>query len=172
MKSFTNETIDLDQLPAFEHISLSRPHPDYWKVIVFNLLLWLAVLGACLIALCLIDPEVGEQRLVIGGSFLIFAVLLFIIYWASFKKRGYALREKDLIYKSGIIAETTTIVPLNRIQHVELNEGFIPRIFRLAKLQVFTAGGQSGHLGISGIEVEKAKRMKDMLLKKIDQLDF
>src|SRR5690606_41032422 len=57
------------------------------------------------------------------GTILIIE-LLFIgfLIWSNrlaFKKRGYAVREKDLLYRSGILSTTTTIVPFNRIQHID-----------------------------------------------------
>lgn len=168
---FTNEQIDLDQLPTYETVVLTKPHPNYWKVIVINLLLFLVFIGTCLSILIVFEPEVQSKKYPIIGTYLALVCLLFIIYRASFKKRGFALRDKDVIYKSGIIAETTTIVPLNRIQHVALDEGIFSRIFKLGKLQLYTAGGQSGHLMIAGIEIEKAKKMKELLLRKLDQLD-
>ena len=99
------------------------------------------------------------------------AVLLFLLFRASFKKRGYAIRTKDVIYKSGIIAESTTIVPLNRIQHIELNEGLLSRIYKLGSLQIFTAGGQSGHLHIAGIPINEAKSIRDLLLNKLELIE-
>lgn len=171
MLNFTNEQIDLNLLPTYESVVLTKPHPSYWKVIVINLSIFLLVLGIVLSALIIADSGVRNHLYLITGVFLAIAIFLFVLYRTSFKKRGFALREKDVIYKSGIIAETTTIVPLNRIQHVALNEGIFSRIFKLGKLQVYTAGGQSGHLMISGIEIEKAKSMRDLLLRKLKQLE-
>ena len=171
MQEFTNEQINLNNLPKYQELELTKPHPDYWKLIVLNLISFLFFLGVGLTILIILDEQIRSSRYLIGGGYLIFGLLLFLLFRASFKKRGYALREKDIIYKSGIIAETTTIVPLNRIQHVALDEGLFSRMFKLGKLQVYTAGGQSGHLHIAGIEIEKAKSMKEMLLKRLDQLE-
>ena len=103
--------------------------------------------------------------------YAIIVLLTFLLYKASFKKRGYALREKDVVYKSGIIAETTTIIPLNRIQHVALDEGLFSRIYGLATLEIHTAGGSTGHMKIAGIPVEKAKMIKEALVKRLDILE-
>jgi membrane protein YdbS with pleckstrin-like domain len=169
---FTNESIDLEQLPRYESVQLSKPHPSYWKVIAINISIFLIFLGIVLTVLLINVPEVRARLYLIVGAYILFGVLLFMIFRASFKKRGFALREKDMIYKSGIIAETTTIVPLNRIQHVALDEGIFSRIFKLGKLQIYTAGGQTGHLMVSGIEIEKAKSMKELLLRKLAQIDI
>ncbi|MBB2145341.1 PH domain-containing protein [Pedobacter sp. LMG 31464] len=171
MEEFTNENIDLNKLPHYQEITLTAPHPNYWKVILINIFIFLFLTGAGLTLFLIFNDEVKPQRLFIIGAYLIIVILIFVLYRASFKKRGFALREKDIIYKSGIIAETTTIVPLNRIQHVALDEGIFSRIFKLGKLQIFTAGGQSGHLHIGGIEIEKARSIKEMLLRKLDQIE-
>ncbi|MFI5453588.1 PH domain-containing protein [Pedobacter sp. UC225_61] len=172
MEEFTNENIDLDKLPHYQVVILTAPHPSYWKVILINICIFLFLTGIGLTVLLIVNEEVKPYSLSIISSYLIVAILIFILYRASFKKRGFALREKDIIYKSGIIAETTTIVPLNRIQHVALDEGIFSRVFKLGKLQIFTAGGQSGHLHIAGIEIEKARSIKEMLLRKLDQIEI
>ncbi|MFD0940869.1 PH domain-containing protein [Pedobacter boryungensis] len=171
MEEFTNENIDLDKLPKYQEVTLTAPHPNYWKVILINIFIFLFFAGVCLTAFLFLNEDIKHNRPFFIGGYLVVAVLIFILYRASFKKRGFALREKDIVYKSGIIAETTTIVPLNRIQHVALDEGIFSRIFMLGKLQIFTAGGQSGHLHIAGIEIEKARSMKEILLRKLDQIE-
>ncbi|WP_449435355.1 PH domain-containing protein [Pedobacter steynii] len=46
-----------------------------------------------------------------------------------------------MLYTSGIIALSTTIVPFSRIQHIALDEGLFSRIYGLGELRIFTAGG-------------------------------
>jgi len=171
MQDFTNETIDINLLPKYELVTLSKPHPNYWKIIVINILIFLLFIGAVLTVMLFNIPELKTYLYIIIAGYAVLAIFLFFIFKASFKRRGFAMREKDLIYKSGIIAETTTIVPLNRIQHVALNEGIFSRIFKLGKIQIYTAGGQSGHLMIAGVEIETAKSMKELLLKKLGEMD-
>lgn len=171
MYQFTNETITLDQLPEYQETILTKPHPSYFKVIVINIIIFLLIVGIGITSILLLDTEIRKYTLhfIIGYSFI--AILLPLVYWFSFKKRGFALRNKDIIYKSGIIAETTTIIPLNRIQHVVLDEGVFSRIFKLGKLQIYTAGGQTGHLAIAGIPIAQAKSIKEILLKQIDEVE-
>lgn len=171
MQNFTNDVIDINQLPKYEEIKLSSPDQKYWSVIVINICIFFLIFGLALALLVLFKKDFKPFPIQIGLGFLIILGLTFIIYKASFKKRGYALREKDVIYKSGIIAETTTIIPLNRIQHVALDEGFISRFYNLATLEIQTAGGASGHMQIAGIPIEKAKIIKEALIKRIDLLE-
>lgn len=171
MPNFTNETIDLDQLPKYEETPLTSPDPKYWNVCVISISIFLLFIAIGLSLLLWLNDEVKHYTYLILVVFLGFSLLLFLLQWASFKKKGFALREKDMIYKSGIIAIKTSIVPLNRIQHVALDEGIFSRMYGLATLQLNTAGGSSGQIHIEGIPVEKAKIIKELLIKKIDLLE-
>lgn len=167
MPHFTNETIAIAQLPKYEETLLTKPDPKYWNIIVINLVMFLVFTGIGLTFLILVKAEIKENWFIWAGLLLVFAAFLFLIFRLSFKRRGFALREKDVLYKSGIIAETTTIVPLNRIQHVALNESFLSRMFQLGTLQIYTAGGSSGEIRIAGIPIEQAKAMKEALVQRL-----
>jgi uncharacterized protein len=80
------------------------------------------------------------------------------------------LREHDVIFKSGVISETTTIVTNNRVQHVALHQGMISRIFGLASIELFTAGGSSSDLKINGLLLEDAKKIKESVSLKINEI--
>lgn len=167
MQHFTNETIDIKQLPKYEETALTAPASKYWQVMLINLIIFTLLSGGGLAILILIDEKMRANWAIFIGLFVLIIIVLFFLYWASFKRRGFALREKDIIYKSGVIAETTTIVPLNRIQHVALNEGMLSRIFKLGTLHVYTAGGSSGEVSIAGIDIEKAKAIKEALVQRL-----
>lgn len=169
--TFTNEVINLDFLPKYETIQLSRPHPYYWKIICINLLIFFSLLGITIAVLIFFVDEVKPNAKWIIPLYVVLLTSFFLLFRVSFNKRGYAVRTHDVIYKSGIIAESTTIVPLNRIQHIELNEGLFSRMYKLGSLQLFTAGGQTGHIHISGIAIDEAKNIRDLLLNKLEQLE-
>lgn len=171
MEEFTNEQIDLNLLPQYQEVNLNAPDPRYWKVILINISMLFAICTIGLTASILLVTDFRPYKWYgVGGVTLVF-LCIYLLHKASFKKRGYALREKDIIYKSGIIAESTSIIPLNRIQHVALDEGMFSRMYQLATLQIHTAGGPTGHMHIAGIPVEQAKAIKEVLLKKIDILE-
>lgn len=167
MKVFTNNIIEIDLLPKYEETTLNKPHPSYWTLMLVNIIAFLTILGIGLAILLLLNEKAAMNWIIWVVAYLIFAIMLFVIYNASFKRRGFALREKDILYKSGVIAETTTIVPLSRIQHVALNEGILSRIFKLGTLQIYTAGGNSGQISIAGIPIEQAKVMEEALVQRL-----
>ena len=168
MPHFINDTINIASLPKYEDLQLQKPHDKYWKIIVINLGIFLGILGVGATILMFFVKKPVPQPLLIVGLYILLTIILFVLFRLSFKNRGYAFRTHDVIYKSGIIVESTTIVPLNRIQHIELNEGIFSRMYHLGTLQIFSAGGQTGHIRISGIPIDEAKSIRDLLLRKLD----
>jgi membrane protein YdbS with pleckstrin-like domain len=169
MENFTNETIDTAQLPRFEEVPMSPLHASYWKVILITWsFVFLAALVGLGLAVAFIDEFAGlAPRLAIPVVAAI--VLVLFLSYVSFRKKAFAFRNHDVLYRHGIIATTTIIIPYNRVQHVALHEGFISRIFGLATIQIFTAGGSSSDIEIPGIQKEQAENIKQLLMGKIQK---
>ena len=72
-----------------------------------------------------------------------------------------ALRENDISYKSGLLFFTMTSIPLNRLQHCEVSQGPLGRLFDLASVKIYTAGGSTSDLSIGGLKKEAAHRLRD-----------
>jgi len=92
-----------------------------------------------------------------------------LIIWPiiSVPRIGYAVRDRDIIYKSGVFWHTVTAVPFNRIQHVEKSSTPLDRRFNIASLQLFTAGGSGGDLKIHGLPAKTAEKLRFFILQKI-----
>lgn len=164
MENFTNNQIDFDTLPKFEEITFTPLHKDYLNVIyignaIFSVLLTLAFFG-----LLLFNEDSREYLLPLILIKILIIGLLFWISTIAFRKKGYAIREKDVVFRKGLLATTTTIIPFNRIQHVALHEGVLSRMYDLSELQVYTAGGSSSDLHISGLPKMQAEKMKTFLM--------
>lgn len=169
MENFTNETLNLNSLPKFEEVNFSSLHKNYIKVVYINIAITLMIFAVGIGVLLYFNEELQNtlSYSISGISYLVFALIVFFSSIASVKKRGFAVREKDILYKRGLISTTTTMIPFNRIQHVAMHEGAFSRIFDLAQIQIFTAGGNSSDIKISGIEKEKAENIKELLMQKI-----
>ena len=97
---------------------------------------------------------------------VVFLIFLFVLAYFGYFQMSYALREKDIFYKKGLIFRKSTVIPFNRIQHCEVNHGPIDRFFGLASLKIFTAGGVSSDLSIPGLSESKAHSLKDYIVGK------
>ena len=170
MEDFTNETINTKQLPRFEEVQLTALHPNYWKVLVINNLVVYSIIAIALVFLWInIDDTKNINPYWVFGIFLLIVNASFFLNRISFKKKAFAFRNHDVIYRSGLIATNTMVIPYNRVQHVALHEGFISRYFGLAKVEIFTAGGSSSDVEIPGIAKEEAENIKQLLMGKIQK---
>jgi membrane protein YdbS with pleckstrin-like domain len=170
MEKFTNESIDLESLPKFEEVIFTPLQKNYFNVLVFNLIVSLLISILVYVGLELITKDSFFKNSIILipiGLILIFSIM-FLFVKLGFKKRGFAIRNHDIIYRSGIISENTIIVPYNRVQHVAIHRGFISRKLNLATIQLYTAGENSADIKIPGLLDEEAIKIKELVSSKIN----
>jgi membrane protein YdbS with pleckstrin-like domain len=166
---FLNDQVQLENLPRVENVSLTPIHPSYLKVLRWEWLIMSAILGI-LVAILLYFIEPLRQALwislIVGGWILIAAAW----YWLqekSFRTKAYAIREKDVIYRSGWIIESTHTCPFNRIQHSAVTIGPLEKRFGLASLVLYTAGSNEADLRIRGLQEATAWTLKEWITKKV-----
>lgn len=164
---FTNEAVGISSLPHFEKVNFTSLHKDYLNVVYISNAFFALVISIIFLILVFSNEWFREHLLIFAGIKIIFIALLFVISNKAFKRKGYALREKDVLFKRGLIAHKTTVIPLNRIQHVATHEGFLSRMYDLSEVQIYTAGGSSSDLSIPGLPKEKAAKIKNYLLTQI-----
>jgi len=170
MTKFTNETIEINELPKFEEVQLKPLQSKYFTVVVINRSIFNLVLLIAFSAFSYFKTELFSNRvwLIMGMLLPCIIILNYFLARLNFNKKGYAFRTHDAIYKEGLISETTTIIPFNRVQHVALHQGFIARKLGLASIELFTAGGSSSDLEIPGLLLEEAQQIKNMVSQKIN----
>ncbi|WP_158838546.1 PH domain-containing protein [Polaribacter sp. L3A8] len=166
---FVNETVS--NFPSITEIIFKPINKKYLKVILLNVIL---TFSAILIGLFLADYfNVFEKTSkYVYLFYIVFIVVYFVVsllFYVSFKKRKYAVREKDITYKSGVFFIKLTTVPFSRIQHIEVDEGLFSRFFKLASISVFTAGDSKDDLVIKGIAKETALEIKEFISTKINE---
>ncbi len=171
MKEFTNTTVSFDTLPEFESVPFKPLNKHYLNVVYISNAMVSVLLATGLTLLIVFNETVRENVILWVTLLVVLIVLLFWLSNISFRKKGYALREKDVLFRKGILSTTTTAIPFNRIQHVALHEGVFSRMYQLSELQVYTAGGSSSDLHIPGLPREEAERIKSFLLNQIEMLE-
>ena len=99
---------------------------------------------------------------VLSGSVLAVG-LLHCMSWPQLRYRrwGFALRPEELYLEHGVITNVRTIVPLRRIQHLDVSQDLLEREFGLGRLVVHTAGSRSSDVVIPGLPLEEAERIRD-----------
>src|SRR5688572_6727265 len=118
MDQFINGVVEPDSLPRAEEINFKPVERLYWKVLQWR---WLLSCGLILLStvLLLVFFTVSNTTLWISLLLALF-VLFAVFYWLmrkSFLQKAYALRERDILYRSGWLITRVAVCPFNRIQH-------------------------------------------------------
>ena len=166
-KDFTNDVINTASLPRFEEAVLTALQPAYKKIMLINVTIAYIIIGMATGVVLYFFDETRAFWLIALVVYLLLIAVSVLLVNISFKNRGFAFRNHDVIYKSGVLASSTIVVPYNRVQHVALHEGILSRKYGLAAIEVFTAGGDTSDLKISGIEKDEAEKIKQLLVGKI-----
>jgi hypothetical protein len=113
----------------------------------------------------------NSQWYVFVGYISIAILFVLSILWTvlAFPKKSFLLRHHDISYRSGLIVKKMISVPKNRIQHVEIRQAIVLRLFKLSKIVIFTAGGSGSDLSISGLKPELAERIKENLSQSVSE---
>lgn len=173
--TFSNNSINVNGLPKLDVIIFTPLNLQYRKVVLVRLaviVLFLMVIGIAPLTATTYVPnlEIPQGVTIATIAFtLVLSMLIVVVNLLGFKQKGYAIREKDIIYKSGLINRTETVIPFNRVQHVGIYEGALLRVFNLCTVEFFTAGGAMGDLKIPGLSKEEGDRLKEYVIKNINQ---
>lgn len=163
--NFTNNSLSPEELPTILSVSFHPLEKGY--LVVESIFFFIRLLVFLLLAIALIyfvEP-LQESLIVILAAifFLLLSIIGYVTMRLSFKYSGYALREKDLLFRSGWLKRKVRIVVRNRIQHVSVQSGPIERKFGLSSVSVFTAGSSEADFTIKGITEKTAKGIKEWI---------
>lgn len=166
---FENNQLPSQHLPSIDDIQFESLELNYQKVSIYFTAFFFMAAIIIYLGIGIFVEELFASPLiwiVVGGWILVACFFIFLSYKSYFYE-GFALREKDVVYKSGMWFRSTIIVPFNRVQHCEINQGPIDRYFGLSELSLFTAGGSSSDLNIPGLSQETAAKLKQFITNKV-----
>lgn len=171
MTQWRNDPVDPAGLPAWRETPLqpvARRFAPYRALTVGGRWCLLAVAVAVAPPIDGV-PVAGDTR--VAGLVAALAVVSALLAWIEASRRGWALREHDLIHASGLIVRRTVVLPFRRVQHVESVSGPVERIFGLVRVTCHTAGGMSAALVVGGLQAGMAERVRQFLLARISAGD-
>jgi membrane protein YdbS with pleckstrin-like domain len=164
---FQNPEIAIEELPDMEELEWGKLHPRFVRRIQVQNGLFALVPIAGASAFGILLHTFLVQTVLLSVLAIGFAVILVAWPAISVPRRGYVVRDKDIVFRSGVVFRSVTAIPYNRIQHVETSSTPLDRKFDIAALQLFTAGGSGGDLKISGLGADVAERLRVYILDKI-----
>jgi hypothetical protein len=159
--NFSNLQIGIDQLPKTATLEFESLEKSFeWYSVVSTFIMVLLIEVGLISAIYFIAEESQEYLLSMILTALFILLVLAMIAKLSYRYEGYAVRQKDITYKSGIFYRSITTLPFNRIQHMEISQGPVEKLFKLYTLAIFTAGGSGSDVQVHGLSMDKANSIK------------
>ena len=141
-----------------------------WVMRIHAAALALLLLLAGAVAEAVLHDRVELPRGAILLPLVIAAV--WIVFFAParrFSRWGYRMDADELQVQHGMLTQVHTVVPLDRIQHLDLAQGPLERSFGVSRLIVHTAGTLHSQVLLPGLPRETAERMRDEIRARIRQ---
>ena len=89
-----------------------------------------------------------------------------IIVPKAYRFKGYAIREYDITYRSGIVFPSIVTVPFCKIQQVSIRQNPITRLFGLYAVDLVNGAQNLDSIRIPGLTEENAHRIKTLVIER------
>jgi membrane protein YdbS with pleckstrin-like domain len=103
----------------------------------------------------------------LAGWLILLAFCAWLVFWypaRAYRAWSYRIDERVLETHHGIWFRVIQLLPLSRLQHVDLHRGPLERSLGLATLILHTAGTHHAMLTVPGLAAEEAVRLRDHLV--------
>lgn len=141
---------------------LSEKAKPYLRVNALIDMIWWLVIGSVVTGLALWFEWPKYTIMITAGLFIVIFIINVIIRPLIFYRvTRYELADEQIIVKKGFILIKTTLIPIKRIQGVELVTGPVSRRYNLSILRAKTA---SMGIDLPPIAIEEGKQLKRQII--------
>ena len=126
-----------------------------------------AIAGSVLLAAAAAGEAVVDRVLPLPFGLLLGAALLLFLYLAvlapprRYRAWGYGIDPEELQVRRGVWTRVHTVVPLDNVQHIDVSQGPLERVFGICSLVLHTAGTLHSQIVLPGLARGTAERMRD-----------
>lgn len=142
-------------------------HPNvipYWRFTRLISLFQKSVIAGIPITVHLIWLPTWTWILYVTVTYVLYLWLtsLFYIFYGvryMYIRRGYLLTNDEIVIRWGNIwAENVSVIPLSRVQHVDMEQDLIQRKLGISGLAIVTAGDATGVVGLLEADAKMLQR--------------
>ena len=130
-------------------------------MLIRSALFCLVVLAAASSASAALYVQTG-----VPPAYVLLPLLALLIYPAlvsplrHYRSWGYRMDEEELRLAHGVLTQVETLVPLKRVQHLDISQGPLERAFGVCRLVLHTAGTAHSQVVLPGLSRETAEAMR------------
>ncbi len=153
--------------PEPEWVALDPRVVPLWRVshlIASGVLFLFAVVPGTIVGTFVFPPA---WPWIIGFWLALAALRIWLFFWHPprvYRAWGYRIDDRVLEIRHGILFRVLQLLPLSRVQHVDVQRGPLERRYGLASLILHTAGTHAAILTIPGLDAAEAVRLRDRLI--------
>jgi len=103
------------------------------------------------------------------GSVAVAVILLGVAFvvWhprARHRRFRFAVDDRFLYVRDGVLVHREKVIPVSRMQHVDIQRGPLERLLGLASLSVHTAGGAAATFRLPGLAPSRGEELRSRIL--------
>lgn len=164
-----NRQMLLDQTDKVEDLVFTPLEPQFIKAqFITTLLIYLILMGLSLLLL-LIEPFVLRNLVtIILESCLLLAMMInLLLLPKAYRYKGFAIREHDITYRTGIFFPKTLTIPFCKIQQVSTSQTPITRFLGLYAVDIVNGAQLLSSLRIPGLSETTALAIKSHVIQTV-----
>jgi membrane protein YdbS with pleckstrin-like domain len=134
-----------------------------------------AMFGLGVIAVALAADTILQTAIGLMMGVVTVPVVLLLAYpvlaapGRHYRAWGYRIDAEELHIAQGVWTRTETVVPLARVQHIDVSQGPIERRFDVCRLVLHTAGTMHSRVVLPGLSRATAEAVRDEVRARISQ---
>ena len=154
---------------AFEPVPLQSLERGYLRVLrIRSALGWLIALAVAVAVEVFLHWRTDiSSGFVVGALGLFGVVSIIFLVPRRWRRWGYAFTDRELHVAYGWFTRVYTVVPVSRVQHIDVSQGPIERSADVATLILHTAGTENSLVALSGISRQRAEDIRDVIRSRI-----
>lgn len=159
--NIASDNIALNQDMACE--SLTQLDSAYIMVMRLSAFIWSVLLAIPIFIGDIILAEEGliEPFIIAAPIAMLFLILIYVLPRRRFMRWGYLMGIGEIQIVRGYLFYTDTIVPFSRVQHIDVGQGPVERLFGISSLILHTAGTHNSTVVLPGLRRAIAEQMRD-----------
>ena len=137
-------------------------------MLVRSMIAALILLAAATIGAALLQQRSGvPPAFILAPALLVSAFIGIISPGRRYRAWGYRMDEEELRLASGVYTQVETLVPLKRVQHLDIAQGPLERANGVCRLMLHTAGTANSLVVLPGLSRETAEAMRSEIRARI-----
>jgi len=95
--------------------------------------------------------------------FIIGLIVSLVIPQLAYKYWSFEVRNNEIILQYGIFNRIKTLAPYSKVQHIDVQQSIIERMYDLSRLVLYTAGTRGADVILPGLPIAYAEELRDSL---------